>query len=140
LPSAETADLTESDWALIASARNAVNKVLEGKKEQGIQKSLEAEVTLFADTELHAALSKLGDELRFVLITSDATLKPMSNSEGGEPTELEGLRVIVEKTVYAKCDRCWHHRKDVGSHAEYPELCSRCIENISGAGEQRLYA
>jgi isoleucyl-tRNA synthetase len=140
LPSAETADFTESDWALIASARNAINKVLEGKKEQGIQKSLEAEVTLFADTELHAALSKLGDELRFVLITSDATLKPMSNSEGGEPTELEGLRVIVEKTVYAKCDRCWHHRKDVGSHAEYPELCRRCIENISGTGEQRLYA
>jgi isoleucyl-tRNA synthetase len=140
LPSAETADFTESDWALIASARNAVNKVLEGKKEQGIQKSLEAEVTLFADTELHSALSKLADELRFVLITSDAKLKPMTNTDDGEPTELDGLRLIVEKTAYAKCDRCWHHREDVGAHAEYPELCGRCVDNIAGAGERRLYA
>lgn len=140
LPSAKTTDFTESDWALIASARNAVNKVLEGKKEQGIQKSLEAEVTLFADTELHSALSKLGDELRFVLITSDAKLKPMTNTDDGESTELDGLRLIVEKTAYAKCDRCWHHREDVGAHAEYPELCGRCVDNIAGAGERRLYA
>ena len=140
LPLAESTYITDSDWALIAEARNAVNKVLEGKKEEGIQKSLEAEVTLYADSELQNALSKLGDELRFVLITSEAHLKPITEAGGAEPTEVEGLKLSVVKTAYAKCERCWHHREDVGSHKEYPEICGRCVDNVSGSGEQRLYA
>ena len=140
LPLAESISITDSDWALIAEARNAVNKVLEGKKEEGIQKSLEAEVTLYADSELQNALSKLGDELRFVLITSEAHLKPITEAGGAEPTEVEGLKLSVVKTAYAKCERCWHHREDVGSHKEYPEICGRCVDNVSGSGEQRLYA
>lgn len=140
LPLAESTSITDSDWALIAEARNAVNKVLEGKKEEGIQKSLEAEVTLFANSELQNALSKLGDELRFVLITSEAHLKPITDAGGAEPTEVEGLKLSVVKTAYAKCERCWHHREDVGSHKEYPEICGRCVDNVSGSGEQRLYA
>lgn len=140
LPLAESTSITDSDWALIAEARNAVNKVLEGKKEEGIQKSLEAEVTLYADSELQNALSKLGDELRFVLITSEAHLKSITDADGAEPTEVEGLKLSVVKTAYAKCERCWHHREDVGSHKEYPEICGRCVDNVSGSGEQRLYA
>ena len=140
LPLAESTSITDSDWALIAEARNAVNKVLEGKKEEGIQKSLEAEVTLYADSELQNALSKLGDELRFVLITSEAHLKPITEAGGAEPTEVEGLKLSVVKTAYAKCERCWHHREDVGAHKEYPEICGRCVDNVSGSGEQRLYA
>ena len=140
LPLAESTSITDSDWALIAEARNTVNKVLEGKKEEGIQKSLEAEVTLYADSELQNALSKLGDELRFVLITSEAHLKPITDADGAESTEVEGLKLSVVKTAYAKCERCWHHREDVGSHKEYPEICGRCVDNVSGSGEQRLYA
>ena len=140
LPLAESTYITDSDWALIAEARNAVNKVLEGKKEEGIQKSLEAEVTLYADSELQNALSKLGDELRFVLITSEAHLKSITDADGAEATEVEGLKLSVVKTAYAKCERCWHHREDVGSHKEYPEICGRCVDNVSGSGEQRLYA
>ena len=140
LPLAESTSITDSEWALIAEVRNAVNKVLEGKKEEGIQKSLEAEVTLYADSELQNALSKLGDELRFVLITSEAHLKPITEAGGAEPTEVEGLKLSVVKTAYAKCERCWHHREDVGSHKEFPEICGRCVDNVSGSGEQRLYA
>lgn len=140
LPLAESTSITDSDWALIAEARNAVNKVLEGKKEEGIQKSLEAEVTLYADSELQNALSKLGDELRFVLITSEAHLKPIAEADRAEPTEVEGLKLSVVKTAYDKCERCWHHREDVGAHKEYPEICGRCVDNVSGSGEQRLYA
>ena len=140
LPLAKSTSITDSDWVLIAEARNAVNKVLEGKKEEGIQKSLEAEVTLYADSELQNALSKLGDELRFVLITSEAYLKPITEADRAEPTEVEGLKLSVVKTAYAKCERCWHHREDVGAHKEYPEICGRCVDNISGSGEQRLYA
>jgi isoleucyl-tRNA synthetase len=140
LPLAESTYITDSDWALIAEARNAVNKVLEGKKEEGIQKSLEAEVTLYADSELQNALSKLGNELRFVLITSEAHLKSITDADGAEATEVEDLKLSVVKTAYAKCERCWHHREDVGSHKEYPEICGRCVDNVSGSGEQRLYA
>lgn len=144
LPTADNTAITDSDWALIAEARNAVNKVLEGKKEVDIQKSLEAEVTLYADSELHDALAKLGDELRFVLITSEATLKPLASglgsTEDSEATEVKGLQLAVEKTAYAKCDRCWHHREDVGIHVDHPELCSRCVDNVEGSGEKRQYA
>lgn len=144
LPTADNTAITDSDWALIAEARNAVNKVLEGKKEVDIQKSLEAEVTLYADSELHDALAKLGDELRFVLITSEATLKPLASGQGStedsEATEVKGLQLAVEKTAYAKCDRCWHHREDVGIHVDHPELCSRCVGNVEGSGEKRQYA
>jgi len=140
LPTADNTAITDSDWALIAEARNAVNKVLEGKKGEGIQKSLEAEVTLYANSALHDALAKLGDELRFVLITSEATLKPLADGQGGEETEVEGLQLAVEKTAYAKCERCWHHREDVGIHVDHPELCSRCVDNVEGSGENRQYA
>jgi isoleucyl-tRNA synthetase len=140
LPTTDNTAITDSDWALIAGARNAVNKVLEGKKGEGIQKSLEAEVTLYANSALHDALAKLGDELRFVLITSEATLKPLADGQGGEETEVEGLQLAVEKTAYAKCERCWHHREDVGMHIDHPELCSRCVDNVEGSGEKRQYA
>ena len=140
LPKVEEGGISDADWTLISKARNAVNKALEGKKEVGIQKTLEAEVSLYAEAELETALAKLGDELRFVLITSDALLKPISESGSAEATEMEGLRLSVEKTGYEKCVRCWHHRSDVGANPEHPELCGRCVENVEGAGEQRLYA
>jgi isoleucyl-tRNA synthetase len=140
LPPAAPDAIPDSDWVLIARARNAVNKVLEGKKETGIQKSLEAEVVLYADDALASALDKLKDELRFVLITSEARLAPLSDANGAEPTELEGLFLRVDRTSHDKCVRCWHHRADVGAVAEHPELCGRCVENVTGAGERRLFA
>ncbi len=140
LPKVEEGGISDTDWALISKARNAVNKVLEGKKEVGIQKTLEAEVRLYAEAELETALAKLGAELRFVLITSEALVKPLSEAGNAETTELEGLKLSVEKTGYEKCVRCWHHRSDVGANAEHPDLCGRCVENVEGAGEQRLYA
>ena len=140
LPPAAPDAIPDSDWVLIARARNAVNKVLEGKKETGIQKSLEAEVVLYADDALASALGKLKDELRFVLITSEARLAPLSDANGAEPKELEGLYLRVDRTSHDKCVRCWHHRADVGAVAEHPELCGRCVENVTGAGERRLFA
>lgn len=145
LPTAKNSIITDSDWVLIAKVRHAVNKILEGKKEQGIQKSLEAEVTLYADNTLLHALAKLGDELRFVLITSEAKLKPIAEADSSEvrsaeATEVDGLQLQVMKTTHNKCDRCWHHREDVGTHNVHSKLCGRCIDNISGAGEQRLHA
>jgi isoleucyl-tRNA synthetase len=82
----------------------------------------------------------LGDELRFVLITSKATVASLADAEAAETTDLEGLKVKVEKSSGHKCPRCWHFREDVGQDSDDPELCGRCVENVKGEGESRSFA
>ncbi|MEQ5836523.1 isoleucine--tRNA ligase [Marinobacter sp. NFXS9] len=128
-------------WDDIQGVKEAVNKCLEDARNRGdIKGSLSAEVTLYCEGDLKADLEALGDELRFVLITSEATVAPIAEAGDAEQTGLEGLRVRVVPTAHAKCDRCWHHREDVGQHADHPKLCGRCIENIEGDGEKRAFA
>jgi len=76
-------------------------------------------------------LTKLGEELRFVLITSEASVTQ---------TDSEELNIEVSALKTEKCVRCWHRRPDVGSIVAHPELCGRCVDNINGDGEIRLYA
>lgn len=134
----EDAKIVDSDWQLIAKVKNEVNRQIEAQRKQGgIGSSLEAEVVLYAKDEIYNCLSKLQDELRFVLITSKASVK---NSEGGEKTELEGLGVEVNASSNPKCERCWHRREDLGVDKTHPELCGRCVENVEGEGEVRHYA
>jgi len=128
-------------WQRVMAVKDAVNKCLEdARTEKLVKASLAAEVTLYVDDEVEQDLARLGDELRFVLITSVARLKPLGEAGDARSTEIEGLKVAVKASEHAKCARCWHHREDVGSHAEDPALCGRCIENVSGDGEQRQYA
>jgi isoleucyl-tRNA synthetase len=95
---------------------------------------------LYCDDKLLPELQKLGNELRFVLITSTAELQPLSGAQTAETTEMPGLKLAVKKSAEAKCARCWHHRADVGSHALHPEVCARCADNVEGAGEARSFA
>jgi isoleucyl-tRNA synthetase len=96
---------------------------------------------LYASDAVRETLAHLGDELRFVTITSTATLKPLADApEGLADSSLEGLKVAISASPQSKCVRCWHHREDVGSHDQHPELCGRCVENVEGEGEQRRYA
>ncbi|NVK02336.1 MAG: isoleucine--tRNA ligase [Oceanospirillaceae bacterium] len=128
-------------WARVMKVKEVVNKCLEdARNEKLVKASLGAEVTLYVSDELKADLDRLGDELRFVLITSTATLKPISEAGDARETLVEGLKVSVKASEHAKCARCWHHREDVGQNAEHEELCGRCIENVEGEGEQRHYA
>jgi len=85
-------------------------------------------------------LKHLGEELRFVLITSEADVKPVSEAIDAEQTGYEGLWVQVRPASNTKCERCWHHRVDVGSHAEHSDLCGRCVTNVYGSGETRAFA
>ncbi|MBO6850519.1 MAG: hypothetical protein JJ867_08640, partial [Marinobacter sp.] len=57
-----------------------------------------------------------------------------------EPTAYEGLLVRVTPAAHAKCERCWHHRADVGQHAAHADLCGRCVTNVEGTGEARSFA
>jgi isoleucyl-tRNA synthetase len=139
-PEGET--LNASYWKTVQQAKDAVNKALEEARNDGkVGGSLTAEVTLYCDTELKAALGQLGDELRFVTLTSSAALADLAEAPADVlATELDGLKVSLVKSEHAKCARCWHQREDVGTHDEHPELCGRCVDNVSGDGETRHYA
>lgn len=134
--------LDDDFWQQIMAVKDAVNQALEqARKAQVLGGSLEANITLFADEALKTQLDLLGDELRFVLITSGATVKVSAEkTDDAEQTEVSGLFVSVAKTAGEKCVRCWHHREDVGSHAGHEELCGRCVTNVDGDGEVRHYA
>lgn len=141
LPKMSTSEqLGPEFWATMADVKNAVNKVLETKRSEGaVGKSLEAEVTLHCDGELKAQLDSLADELRFVLITSKAHVSSQAVDDA-VATAVDGLLVSVSKSAAAKCDRCWHHRDDVGQHAGHETICGRCVDNVDGQGEQRYFA
>ncbi|MAA65191.1 MAG: isoleucine--tRNA ligase [Alteromonadaceae bacterium] len=141
-PMADDALMGREFWSRIYGVKEAVNKCLEEARNRGdIKGSLSAEVTLFCESDLKADLESLGNELRFVLITSEARVASISAAgDDAETSAYEGLRVGVKVTENAKCDRCWHHRSDVGRHEAHPLLCGRCIENIDGGGEARAFA
>jgi isoleucyl-tRNA synthetase len=129
-------------WSTVIEVRDAVNRELENRRNQGeLKGGLDAEVTLYCSDELAALLGTLGEELRFVLITSAARIEPLAAAPAtAAATELEGLALGVAASAHAKCERCWHRREDVGQHAVHPGLCGRCIENVDGDGEQRRFA
>jgi isoleucyl-tRNA synthetase len=140
-PLDESSPYNRELWDFVLKVREAVSKELEVLRVRGdIGSSLNAEVGLYGSEPVLAQLSRLGDELRFVLITSGVTLAPLSGAENTLPTDIDGLELKVKASGHAKCVRCWHHRHDVGSHAEHPELCGRCVENVAGSGEARRYA
>ena len=126
---------------MILQAKEAINKVIEDQRNQGnVKGSLEADIEVFADAELMKSLAKLGDELRFVTITSKATLSSLADGNDAEQSLMAGLKVSLKRSEANKCVRCWHFIDDVGSNDQHPEVCGRCISNISGAGEARHYA
>jgi isoleucyl-tRNA synthetase len=120
-------------WGRIRAVRADVLKAIEAQREAGrIGSSLQAEVDLHLSGERRALLATLGDDLRFVTITSRATLHPAA-AESDE-------QIVVSPSPHAKCDRCWHWRADVGSRSDHPTICGRCVDNLFGAGEARTVA
>ncbi len=133
-------DVDFSYWERLRLIRDVVNKAVEKKRIDGdLGAALEAEVTLYVDGHDYDSLSSLGSELRFLLITSKAMVLSYSEDHG-EQTEVEGLRVEVKPSKKSKCERCWHRVGSVGESEQYPTLCVRCVGNLSGDGESRVYA
>ncbi|WP_462381192.1 isoleucine--tRNA ligase [Pseudomonas sp. Marseille-QA0892] len=138
----ENAELGRAFWERIMAVKAAVNKELEAKRAaKAIGGNLQAEITLYADEALLSTVQRLGEELRFVLIASQAGVKPLSEAPAeAVATELSGLKVLVVKSGHAKCARCWHHRGDVGIDPKHAEICGRCVSNVYGTGEERHHA
>jgi isoleucyl-tRNA synthetase len=144
LPSAGGGDAI--DWNLFITLKVAVAQELEKLRVAGtIGSSLDAEVEVFAKDEFRERLSALGAELRFLLITSEAVVKRVSNAAGppvgaikvAEIAKDGGVWIRVQASSAQKCERCWHHRPDVGSNTEHPTICGRCVDNVTGPGEPR---
>lgn len=129
-------------WQSLMQVREQVNRELEKARTTGIIGSgLAAEVDLYCTNDLYATLAKMQDELRFVFITSDARIHPLSARDNNAlATEMPNLWISVHVSPHTKCQRCWHRRADVGKNADYAELCARCVENVVGCGEIRNYA
>ncbi len=138
-----TEQLNDDFWAELLVVRSEVNKVLEqARADKLIKSSLEAAVTLYADSELAQKLDCLGDELRFVLLTSQANVVSIEQATAeAQSSELSGLKIAFRKADGEKCPRCWHYTTDIGQSAgEHAELCGRCITNVAGNGEIRKFA
>lgn len=132
LPAVEDAPALLAKWARIREIRADVLKAIEAVREQGvIGSSLQAAVVIRANEADHELLSTLGEDLRFVMIVSRATLE----KSGAEETT-----VAVESAEGTKCERCWHWLPTVGQNAEHPTLCPRCLSNLFGEGEKRRIA
>jgi isoleucyl-tRNA synthetase len=117
-------------WTRIRAIRDAVNKDIEVLRAEGkVGSSLQASVLLQAPGADHALLASLGDDLKFVFITSAIEL-----AEG------EVLKAGVSTTSDLKCERCWHYRPDIGADPAHPTICGRCAGNLFGAGEIRKFA
>lgn len=141
-PIKESPQFSDSYWQQIMQVRTAVNKELENRRaNKEIGSGLNAEVTLYCDPGLTELLARLSDELRFALIVSKATLMPLASAPANAAvTENTGLKLSISASSAPKCGRCWHHSADVGLHPVHATICTRCIENIEGAGEQRSFA
>jgi len=128
-------------WNQLFTLRDAVSKELETLRAEGkIKGGLTAGVTLYAEPLLFETLNVLANELKFVLITSRASLLPAS----GKPVDaiessVSGLSLVLSASEDARCDRCWHQTPEVGNDETHPELCERCIDNVDGEGEHRLH-
>ncbi len=123
------AALNANDFDQLLALREQVAKVLEPMRANGlIGAALEAEIAVSVNAATAAKWQPLADELRFFFISGDVTVSEVSADE---------VFVLATPTTKSKCVRCWHHRADVGAHAEHPELCGRCVSNIDGTGETR---
>ena len=120
-------------WTTLRAVRSEVQKVLEvARAAKSIGSSLQAEVDIAAGGERFDLLESLGDDLRFVLITSAARL-----TRAADPAY---EKVVVTASGHAKCERCWHYRADVGFDPAQPDICGRCVASLAGDEESRRFA
>ncbi|MGA9828516.1 MAG: isoleucine--tRNA ligase [Rhodanobacteraceae bacterium] len=130
-------------WSDLLAIRASASKLLEGMRSAGdIGASLQADVTVHGDAATRKRFNEFAAELRFFFITSELALADVSaRPPSAVRADVDGGEVWISAapSTAAKCVRCWHYRPDVGSHAQHPEICGRCIENIEGEGENRRW-
>lgn len=133
IPVQQNAPALLEKWKRLQHIREAVNKEIEQLRAAGqVGSSLQANISIEAPLADYALMSSLGEDLKFIFITSSAQLH--KNKQGDE------LRIHVQASTEQKCERCWHYRDDVGHDEQHPHLCGRCVSNLYGEGEKRTFA
>jgi isoleucyl-tRNA synthetase len=132
------------NWEAILNLRSAVSRELEKLRSTGaIGGPLDARIDLYVQGEMLDVLRSFGEELRFIFITSEAQVHPASERPSDAVAAVEAESnyawIAVSAMDANKCVRCWHKRPDVGSHIEHPEICGRCVSNVTGEGETRRW-
>ncbi len=132
------------DWTALIQLRGDVTRELEKLREAGsIGAPLDAEVDVYCTPAEYARFSALGDELRFLFITSAARIHQVdsapANAVAATNAGREGVWIAVKPATAVKCVRCWHRQPDVGAYPQYPEVCGRCVTNLEGPGERRVF-
>ena len=112
----------------------------EMRRNKVIGSSLDAEVDIYCKDENYQNLLGLKDELRFVFITSEARVNELSSKPSDAKEIDSSIAIKVYKSKHQKCVRCWHHRPEIGQNKMHNDLCDRCVENVSGKGENRVFA
>jgi len=138
---AETGNLRFSDeeWEKVLEIRSEVNKhIEEARNNEIIGSSLDAALELYCDSGIKKLLDEFAEELRFIFITSEATVYEIG--QDGNETNIEGLKINVSKIGHEKCVRCWHSRPEVGTIKGHETICERCYENVEENGEIRTFA
>jgi isoleucyl-tRNA synthetase len=143
LPAVTTAG--EVDWDAVIALKSDVAREIEGFRTAGkLGAPLEAAVDVYLDEAQHRRMAALGDELRFVLITSQARIRPAAerpaDAVAATSVAEEGAWIAVTVETAPKCVRCWHRRADVGADSGHPEICARCAGNLALPGETRRFA
>ncbi len=157
--------LNEERWNTLFKIRNTAMQLMElMRANKLIGASLDARVEVFVNKTVLEAFASVESEIRFLSITSDFAFRDesLAPSAGGlltvngvdvqvddlanpriyqksVPDILDHLWVVVSVAESPKCIRCWHHREDVGSHPDHPEICGRCVSNVEGPGEERKW-
>ena len=121
--------ISSSDWARIFEIKDIVNQSIERlRNENKLKGSLDSNVIISANEEDKSVLDKLGSELHFVFISSQASV-----------IDGDTLSIQIDQISDEKCTRCWHRDSTVGESKDHPEICSRCEENIDQSGESRSF-
>ena len=121
--------ITSEDWSRIFEIKDLVNQSIEKmRSENSIKGSLDSIVNLNLKEDDYNLLNKIGDELHFIFISSDAKIKKADN-----------FSIDISVSEDPKCSRCWHRCSSVGTIEGHEEACSRCVENIENDGELRHF-
>ena len=135
------AEALRDRWGRLRGLRSDVLKQLESLRVAGrIGSSLGGEVELYAEGQERDFLKSFDNDLRFVFITSQAQVGGAAPADAMPAASNSGVKLRVQASPHAKCERCWHYRADVGRDADHPALCGRCVANLFGAGEAREHA
>ena len=122
-------EISNEEWKRLFEIKDSVNQSIEQlRNDNKLKGSLDAVVNIEAHDADFSILEKLGTELHFLFISSEANIKKGSS-----------LKINITNSEHEKCVRCWHRDVTVGKNDLYREICQRCITNIAAEGEQRSF-